>query len=83
MFDSSGDIVDWNILNLMGAEPVAKTCQEIQQNNAVCGKKATFEVGATYGFPLQPPSLKDSGTISVCKILIKFQDFNYVSHDNY
>jgi hypothetical protein len=70
MFDSSGDIVDWNILNLMGAEPAAKTCQEIQQNKAVCGKKATFEVGATCGFlnatrsyaptssaPLQPPSL--------------------------
>ena len=43
MFDSSGDIVDWNILNLMGSEPAAKTCQEIQQNKAVCGKKATFE----------------------------------------
>ncbi len=43
MFDSSGDIVDWNIINLMGSEPLAKTCQEIQQNKAVCGKKATFE----------------------------------------
>ncbi len=70
MFDSSGDIVDWNILNLMGAEPDAKLCQEIQQNKAVCGKKATFEAGATYGFlnatrsyaptssaPPHPPSL--------------------------
>ena len=26
---------------------------------------------------------KDGGNLSVCKILIKFQDFNCVSHDNY
>jgi hypothetical protein len=73
MFDSSGDIVDWNILNLMGAEPEAKLCQEIQQNKAVCGKKATFEKSdakcycnkhaKTSGFitptpQLAPPNLK-------------------------
>ena len=43
MFDGSGNVVDWNILNLMGVEPVAQLCKEIQINKNVCGHKTNYE----------------------------------------
>jgi hypothetical protein len=43
VFDVSGSVVDWNIINLMDREPDTKTCTIIKNKKTVCGKKAKYE----------------------------------------
>lgn len=68
IFDASNSILDWNVLNLMDAEPPTETCACLNKKSGVCGKKAKYSKGTgtqffcekhakTSGF-LMPRSLK-------------------------
>jgi len=49
VFDASGSIIDWNLVNLMDREPIIQTCTILntpknkKTATVVCGKKARYE----------------------------------------
>jgi len=46
VFDTSGGVLDWNVINLMNREPDIRLCSvtiKTKKTNGVCGKKAKYE----------------------------------------
>ena len=42
IFDASNSVLDWNVLNLMDAEPPTEICSCLNKKSGVCGKKAKY-----------------------------------------
>ena len=49
IFDASNSVLDWNVLNLMDAEPPTETCACINKKSGICGKKAKYSKGMGTG----------------------------------
>ena len=45
IFDASNSVLDWNVLNLMDAEPPSETCACLNKKSGICGKKAKYSKG--------------------------------------
>ena len=49
VFDASGSVLDWNVVNLMDREPETRQCTTTSVKKKVCNKKAKYEKnGACY-----------------------------------